>query len=95
MNIKGVRRQARKRHRQAVERRERNRAVRAQVRRSKRRIREAIDAGNAEQVRELLPKTISVIDTARRKGVLHANTAARYKSRLSKQAQSVLNSGGA
>lgn len=91
MNIKGVRRQARKRHRQAMERRGRNRAVRSQVRHTKRKMRQAIDAGNAEEVKDLLPKTMSVIDTARRKGVIHANTAARYKSRLSKQARSVLN----
>jgi len=37
---------------------------------------------------ELLPKTVSEIDRAVRKGVLHRNTAARMKARLSKRLSS-------
>jgi ribosomal protein S20 len=38
----------------------------------------------------LLPGTLSVIDVGWRKGVLHRNTASRYKSRMAKQAQAVI-----
>jgi small subunit ribosomal protein S20 len=88
--IKGTKRQARKRHRQALERRMRNRAVRSRVRGQLRRMREAITQGDADKVKELLPETMSVIDIGWRRGVLHRNTAARYKSRMVRQAQAVL-----
>ena len=42
------------------------------------------------KVTELLPETISTIDKAVQKGVLHRNAAARYKSRLTVRA----NAGG-
>jgi len=93
--IKGTKRQARKRHRQSLERRMRNRSVRTRVRHQMRQMREAIAAGDADTVAGLLPQTMSVIDVAWRRGVLHRNTASRYKSRLSRQAQAVLTAGGA
>jgi ribosomal protein S20 len=37
-----------------------------------------------------LPRTVSAIDVGVRKGVMPANTAARYKSRLTAQASSIL-----
>jgi small subunit ribosomal protein S20 len=88
--IKGVKKQARKRHRQSLERRMRNKSVRSRVRRQMRLMRAAIGEGDAEKVKELLPKTISVIDVGWRRGVLHRNTAARYKSRMARQAQAVI-----
>ncbi len=33
---------------------------------------------------ETLPRTLAEIDRAQAKGIIHKNTAARYKSRLSK-----------
>ena len=88
--IKGTKRQARKHHRQSLERRMRNKSVRTRVRRQMRAMRVAIADGNAEQVKALLPATLSVIDVGWRKGVLHRNTASRYKSRMAKQAQAVI-----
>jgi small subunit ribosomal protein S20 len=88
--IKGTKRQARKRHRQSLERRMRNKAVRSRVRHQMRKMRAAIEEGDAEKVKELLPETFSVIDVGWRKGVLHRNTASRYKARMAKQAQSVI-----
>jgi small subunit ribosomal protein S20 len=41
-----------------------------------------LTSADAAVVQELLPKTISTIDKAVQKGVLHRNAAARYKSRL-------------
>jgi len=88
--IKGTKKQARKRHRQSLERRMRNKAVRTRVRRQMRSMRIAIGEGDADKVKELLPKTMSIIDIGWRKGVLHRNSAARYKSRMARQAQAVI-----
>lgn len=88
--IKGTKKQARKRHRQSLERRMRNKSVRTRVRRQMRLMRAAIDEGDATKIEELLPKTLSVIDIGWRRGVLHRNTASRYKSRMARQAQAAL-----
>lgn len=88
--IKGTKKQARKRHRQSLERRMRNKSVRTRVRRQMRLMRAAIEEGDAAKVQEMLPETISVIDVGWRRGVLHRNTASRYKSRMTRQAQSVI-----
>ena len=88
--IKGTKKQARKRHRQSLERRMRNKSVRSRVRRQMRAMRVAIEDGDAETVKKLLPETISVIDVGWRKGVLHRNTASRYKARMARQAQAVI-----
>lgn len=79
-----------KRRRQNEVRRVRNRAVRTRVRNAMKELRAAINGGDATQVKELLPRTVSVIDVGVRKGVFHKNTAARAKSRLTTQANAVL-----
>lgn len=79
-----------KRRRQNEVRRIRNRAVRTRVRNAVRELRTAITGGDASLVKQLLPHTVSVIDTGVRKGVFHRNTAARFKSRLTSQAHAVL-----
>ena len=88
--IKGTKKQARKRHRQSLERRMRNRSVRSRVRRQMRMMRVAMADGDAAKVKELLPETMSVIDIGWRKGVFHRNTAARYKSRMARQAEAII-----
>lgn len=75
---------AEKRHRQNLEQRERNRARRSRMRTAVKRLREAIVEGDADQARTLLTPTLSEIDATAQKGVIHANTAARYKSRLTR-----------
>jgi small subunit ribosomal protein S20 len=70
---------AEKRVRQNEKRKQINRSNRTRLRSSIRKLRGAIAEGNAT---ELLPETISTIDKAVQKGVLHRNAAARYKSRL-------------
>jgi small subunit ribosomal protein S20 len=79
-----------KRRRQNEVRRIRNRAVRTRVRNAMKSLRNAISGGDAGLVKELLPHTVSVIDGGVRKGVFHRNTAARYKSRLTTQANAVM-----
>ena len=68
--------------RQNEKRRDVNRSNRGRLRTSIRKLRTALTAGDATALQELLPATISTIDKAVQKGVLHRNAAARYKSRL-------------
>ncbi len=79
-----------KRRRQDEVRRLRNRAVRTRVRNAMKELRAAIAGGDAAAIKELLPRTVSVIDVGVRKGVVHRNMAARVKSRLTTQANTVL-----
>jgi small subunit ribosomal protein S20 len=68
-----------KRVRQNEKRRQINRSNRTRLRTSIKNLRAALDGGNPA---ELLSATISTIDKAVQKGVLHRNAAARHKSRL-------------
>jgi small subunit ribosomal protein S20 len=72
-----------KRAAQSRERAEVNRANRTRVRSAIKRLRTAITAGDATAANNLLSPTLSAIDAAISKGVLHENTGNRYKSRLS------------
>ncbi len=71
-----------KAHRQNVKRREHNRQLRTRLRTALRDIRAAIDGGNPNDVKDALRQTISLVDKMASKGMIHRNTAGRYKSRL-------------
>ena len=71
-----------KAHRQNVQRREQNRALRSQLRGALKRIRTAIDKDDLETVRAQLNDTVSLIDRMAARRIIHDNAAARYKSRL-------------
>lgn len=71
-----------KRVRQSEKRRLVNKSNRGRLRTSIKKLRAAMTGGNADELNTLLPTTISTIDKAVQKGVLHRNAAARYKSRL-------------
>ena len=71
-----------KAHRQNIVRRERNRQMRTRLRGALRSIRTAIDANDPAQVKDALRETISLVDKMASKGIIHRNTASRYKSRL-------------
>jgi len=73
---------AEKRVRQTERRRVINRSNRARLRTSIKDLRSALAKADAKETATLLPKTISEIDKAVQKGVLHRNAAARHKSRL-------------
>jgi small subunit ribosomal protein S20 len=77
---------AEKRMRQSEKRRVINRGNRTKVRTYIKKLRTALDAGKTDEISGALPETMSVIDKAVQKGVLHANAAARYKSRLTARA---------
>jgi small subunit ribosomal protein S20 len=71
-----------KQWRKSVKRREINRRNLSRLRTFIKKLRRAIETGDAAVARELLPQTISIIDKSIQKGVIHRNAAARYKSRL-------------
>lgn len=75
---------AEKRVRQNERRRKINGGNRAKLRTSIKKLRGALTEKNAKESNSLLPLTVSEIDRAVQKGVLHRNAAARYKSRLTK-----------
>ena len=75
-------RSAEKRDRQNARRNEVNTVNRTRLRTTIKRLRTALAAGNAQEAQELLPQTVSVIDKSVQKGILHRNTAARHKARL-------------
>ena len=71
---------AKKRLRTTAKAQERNRAIRSQMRTAIKKVRSAPDKATAESA---LQSAISVVDRTARKGIIHKNAAARYKSRLS------------
>ena len=78
--------QAKKRAAQNVRQRARNRSVATKVRHVVRDIRQAA-VEKADAAQGMLTGVISELDRAVRKGVLHRNTAARLKSRVTKTAE--------
>ena len=80
-----------KRNRQNEKRRQRNVAVRSELRTRTRSVIEAAEAG-ADDVDEKLMAAIKRIDKATTAGVLHKNTAARTKSRLTRRVRQLQDS---
>ena len=81
--------QAIKRARQAKVRRSRNMSQRSMVRTYIKRVVSAIEAGDKEAATAAYTAAVPVIDKGARKGLIHANKAARHKSRLSKRIQAL------
>ena len=75
---------AKKALRQDAKRRERNRAYRSRMRSNIKKLRTLVESGDAAGARAALPSTLGLIERTAQKGVIHRNTAARYKSRLAK-----------
>ncbi len=71
-----------KRARQTERRTTVNRNNKSRLRTAIRNLREALASGNAQEASSAYNKTASVLDKSVQKGVLHKNTASRYKSRL-------------
>jgi small subunit ribosomal protein S20 len=74
---------AKKRLRQSLEQRARNRAVKSVLKGHLRKVREAAEAGQIEAGETEFRLTTKKLDQAAAKGVIHRNAAARLKSRLS------------
>ena len=78
-----------KRVRQSEQRRIRNRATMSEMRTAIKKYRQFLVDSQAEEAEKALPGIYAVIDRTWRKGVIHANTAARYKSRLARALKSL------
>jgi small subunit ribosomal protein S20 len=72
-----------KRARQTETKTAANRANKSRLRTALRSLREAIVKGDKEAAQKAYNSTASIVDKGVQKGVLHKNTASRYKSRLS------------
>ena len=73
---------ARKRAKQAVERREHNMRLRTEVRTAIKNVKKAVAAGKKDEAAKALQASQAVIDRIVAKGVLHRNAGDRHKSRL-------------
>ena len=80
---------AEKRVRQNEKRRQINRSNRSRLRTELKRLRAALDEGVKDGITETYAQTVSTIDKAVNKGVLHRNAAARQKSRLTARVNAV------
>jgi small subunit ribosomal protein S20 len=72
-----------KRARQTTKRTARNRANTSRLRGTLRDLRESLATGDRTVTERVFRQTVSALDKAVQKGVLHNNTSSRYKSRLS------------
>ena len=73
---------ARKRAKQALERRVHNMSLRTEVRTAIKNVKKAVAAGNKDNAAKALRESQRVIDRIVAKGVLHRNAGDRHKSRL-------------
>jgi small subunit ribosomal protein S20 len=71
-----------KANRQNIKRREHNRQLRSRLRTALKAIRASLDAEDIDGAKAALSQTVSIVDKMATKGIIHRNTAGRYKSRL-------------
>jgi len=74
-------------HRRSVRRTAINKSNKSTLRTQIKRLRTMIESKDKENAKKLLPEVFSTIDRTVKKGAIHKNTGARYKSRLSRQAE--------
>ncbi len=78
-----------KRNRQNEAAHERNKSVKSALKSAVRKFREAAEAGDADQARELARVASRKLDKAASKGVIHKNQAANKKSAIGKKVASL------
>jgi small subunit ribosomal protein S20 len=71
-----------KANRQNVKRRESNRQLRSKLRTGLKAVRKAADGTDRAAAKTAVGEAQSLVDKMAAKGIIHKNTAARYKSRL-------------
>ena len=81
--------QATKRARQAENNRQRNASQRSMMRTAIKKVVTAIEAGDADAAKEAYKGAVPLIDRMAGKGLIHANKAARHKSRLNQHIRSL------
>lgn len=80
---------AKKRARQAENRRQHNASLRSMVRTSIKKVIKAIDGKDVEAAQAAFTAAVPIIDRMADKGILHKNKAARHKSRLNAQVKAL------
>jgi small subunit ribosomal protein S20 len=78
-----------KRNRQNEAAHERNKSVKSALKSAVRKFREAAEAGDSDQARELAKAAARKLDKAASAGVIHKNQAANKKSAIHKRAASL------
>jgi small subunit ribosomal protein S20 len=73
---------AAKQARSSKRRHVRNRAATSQLHSIQKRFLATLSSGKKDEAKALYPKVTSILDKAVKRGLLHRNAAARYKSRL-------------
>lgn len=81
--------QARKRVRQAEKHRQRNASQRSMMRTMVKRVFNALESGDRGAAETAYREAVPVLDHMARKGLIHKNKAARYKSRFNARVQSL------
>ena len=81
--------QALKRARQAEIHRQRNASQRSNMRTAIKKVIAAIAAGDRDKAKQAYDAAVPVIDRVAGKGLIHANKAARHKSRLNQHIRSL------
>lgn len=76
---------SRKAHRQSLKRAERNKARRTVIKTNVRKVRDAIQARDAQTAEKTYREAAKTLDRGANRKTVHANTAARRKSRLARQ----------
>ncbi len=79
-----------KRARQTVTKTAINRANKSKLRGTLRLMREALNAGDKKTLNDTYRATVSVLDKSVQKGILHKNTASRYKGRLNARVKAIV-----
>ena len=85
---------AKKRVRQNLKRRARNRARKDLIKESVKGFTAALTGGKLDQAAEALKKVVQKLDRVAGKGTIHKNTAARKRSRLTKRLNAARAKGG-
>jgi small subunit ribosomal protein S20 len=78
-----------KRHKQSQKRRLINSTNANRLKTQMKKLKTAIAGKKQADAKALIPSTFSLIDKSVQKGVIKKNTAARYKARLSKSANTI------
>lgn len=76
---------AKKRHRQSLKRRDRNRAIRSRLRTERKKLFQLIDAGEKKDAEAQFQLVQRLFDRAADRAVVHPNKAARIVSRARRQ----------
>jgi small subunit ribosomal protein S20 len=78
-----------KANRQSLIKRDRNRSHRTRLRTQLKKLRLAVDGGDAKLASELLKPTLSLLDHSVHLGIIHRNAASRTTSRLTRHVNRV------